>query len=212
MLFNYTAYGRLSGEISHIYAIVRGMKVIIAQGNPGTEYDNTRHNVGFAILHALASRQQAVFTHKSKFYGSVAETTISGQKTLLVLPTTFYNETGQSARAIVDFYKIDPANDLLVLHDDLALPFGTLRIRKKGSDAGNNGIKSLNSHLGPDYARIRIGIHTDLHERIGDTDFVLSRFTKEETETLVTTLQPKVIELIELFCAGTLDTTSHTLS
>ena len=187
------------------------MKVIIAQGNPGTEYNNTRHNVGFAILHALASRQQAIFTHKSKFLGRIAETTISGQKTLLVLPTTFYNETGQSARAIVDFYKIDPANDILVLHDDLALPFGTIRIREKGSDAGNNGIKSLNQHLGPDYQRIRIGIHNELRDRINDTNFVLDRFTRTESGTLESVIVPKAITLIEDFCRETLEISSHSL-
>ena len=188
------------------------MKVIFAQGNPGAEYDNTRHNIGFAILHAVASRQQATFMQKSKFYGLVAETTINGQKTLLVMPTTFYNETGQSARAVVDFYKIDPATDLLVLHDDLALPFGTVRIREKGSDAGNNGIKSLNQHLGPDYKRVRIGVHNPLKERIKDADFVLSRFTKSESLLINESIAPAVIEMIEAFCADNLQITSQTIS
>ncbi|MEP6710637.1 MAG: aminoacyl-tRNA hydrolase, partial [Candidatus Saccharibacteria bacterium] len=134
------------------------MKLIFAQGNPGDQYNTTRHNVGFAILDALAKKFEASFTSKPKFFADIAELNIEGEKILLVKPATFYNETGKSARALVDFYKLAPATDVLVVHDDLALPFGTLRTREKGSDAGNNGIKSLNAHLGPDYARLRIGI------------------------------------------------------
>ena len=113
------------------------MKVIFAQGNPGRQYAATRHNVGFIILDALADG--AHFAPKPKFFAEMAETQIAGEKTLLIKPQTFYNETGRSARAILDFYKLDPS-DLLVIHDDLALAFGSLRIRDKGSDAGNNGI------------------------------------------------------------------------
>lgn len=187
------------------------MKLIIAQGNPGAQYAHTRHNVGFAVLDALAKKEQATFLKKTKFHADVAEVTIAGEKTLLVKPATFYNETGQAARLLVDFYKLDPARDILVVHDDLALPFGTLRIRDKGSDAGNNGIKSLNAHLGADYMRIRIGIYNELRDRIHDADFVLSGFTKNETDTLNDTLAPKVFELITAFCAESLETTSHSV-
>ncbi|MNR44856.1 Peptidyl-tRNA hydrolase [compost metagenome] len=96
-----------------------------------------------------------------------------------------------------------------MVHDDLALPLGTIRTREKGSDAGNNGIKSLNAHLGPNYSRVRIGIKNELHSRIPDVDFVLGHFSKDETEILTTTIIPKTIELIEHFCADELQTTSH---
>lgn len=185
------------------------MKLIFAQGNPGTQYQATRHNVGFLVLEQLAAQTGKEFTKKPKFHADIAELTIAGEKILLVKPTTFYNETGQSARSLVDFYKLDTANDVLVIHDDLALPLGTIRIREKGSDAGNNGIKSLNTHLGPNYNRVRIGIKNELHSRISDVDFVLGHFSKDETETLMSTLIPKTIELIEHFCAGNLETTSH---
>lgn len=187
------------------------MKIIFAQGNPGAQYAHTRHNIGFIILDILAQQQGTEFIKKPKFHADIAEFTVGGEKILLVKPTTFYNESGQSARMIVDFYKCTPAEDVLVIHDDLALPFGTIRIRDKGRDAGNNGIKSLNAHLGGSFYRIRVGIYNDLRDRIPDTDFVLGLFTKQEASAVRDTIAPKVIELIEKFHAGTLETTSHTL-
>jgi PTH1 family peptidyl-tRNA hydrolase len=160
------------------------MKIIFAQGNPGNEFSSTRHNVGFYLIDALARKHGAPFATKAKFHAEVAEVALEGQKVLLVKPTTYYNETGQSARAIIVFYKLDPASDLLVIHDDLALPFGTIRTRPSGSDAGNNGIKSLNAHLGQRYGRIRIGIYNELRDQIPDADFVLAKFTRDEAEEL----------------------------
>jgi len=185
------------------------MKLILAQGNPDTKYDRTRHNVGFASLDQFAHQYNLIWSEKAKFKAVMAETIVAGEKVILVKPTTYYNETGLSARTLVDFYNLDPANDLLVIHDDLALPFGTIRTRKQGSDAGNNGIKSLNSHLGPDYHRLRIGIWNELRDRMDDAEFVLSRFNKEEVEQLDTTILPHVIERIEQFCQGTFKETSH---
>lgn len=187
------------------------MKIIFAQGNPGAQYANTRHNVGFLIVDTLAAQHRVDFIKKPKFHADIAEIQIAGKKVLLVKPSTFYNETGQAARMIVDFYKLDAASDFLALHDDLALPLGTLRIRDKGRDAGNNGIKSLNAHLGSNYVRIRIGVYNELRDRMHDADFVLGNFTKTEADTLKESLVPKVIELIDNFCAGTIAPTSHAL-
>lgn len=184
------------------------MKIIFAQGNPGQQYATTRHNVGWLVLDALAG--EASFVPKPKFFANIAEVSIAGEKVLLVKPQTFYNETGRSARALLDFYKASPS-DLLAIHDDLALPLGTLRIREKGSDAGNNGIKSLNSHLGPDYMRLRIGIYNELRDRMHDADFVLGTFSKDEREALEKTIIPKTHELIESFCRDTLEASSHNL-
>ena len=187
------------------------MKVIFAQGNPGAQYTRTRHNVGFMALDALASAHGSPWQAASKFKADIAEVQLNGEKTLLVKPTTFYNETGASARAIVDFYKLDPASDVLVLHDELALPFGTIRIREKGSDAGNNGIKSLNAHLGPEYGRIRVGVWNELRDQIDDANFVLSAFTQKETERLDKMISENIIPIIEDFTAGKLEATSHTI-
>ena len=187
------------------------MKLILAQGNPGTQYATTRHNVGFQALDILASKQGATFNAKPKFLADIAEISIAGEKVLLVKPTTFYNETGRAARLLVDFYKLSPQDDLLVIPDDLALPLGTLRVREKGSDAGNNGIKSLNAHLGPDYSRLRIGIFSDLRNRMHDADFVLANFSKDEAEQLTRDILPKALELIDDFCRGQLQASSHSL-
>ena len=187
------------------------MKLIFAQGNPGSEYVHTRHNVGFLCLDAFAEGQGAAFSNKPKFFAETAETSVDGEKVILAKPTTFYNESGRSARALMDFYKLDPATDILVLHDELALPFGTLRIREKGSDAGNNGIKSLNAHLGEDYHRVRIGIANEKRRLLTDVDFVLARFSQDEMLHLTKTIQPQVNRIIEDFILGQHDITSHSL-
>lgn len=187
------------------------MKVIFAQGNPGAQYANTRHNVGFLVVDKLAAQHRVEFVKKTKFHADIAEVQIAGEKVLLVKPATFYNETGQTGRMVIDFYKLSAKTDFLVIHDDLALPLGTLRIRASGRDAGNNGIKSLNAHLGTNYTRIRIGIYNELRDRIHDADFVLSNFTKPEADILNDAIVPKVIDLIDAFCAGNIETTSHKL-
>lgn len=160
------------------------MKIIFAQGNPGKQYSNTRHNVGFYLIDKLADSLGASFIEKPKFHALIAEATLGGERVLFVKPTTYYNETGQSARAIVDFYKLDPATDFLVIHDELALPFGTIRTRLSGRDAGNNGVKSLNAHLGTEHARIRVGVYNDMRQNMHDADFVLGHFTAEENKLL----------------------------
>jgi PTH1 family peptidyl-tRNA hydrolase len=186
------------------------MKIILAQGNPGSEFTSTRHNVGFYMIDQLASAHGAAFVPKSKFYADIAEVVIGGEKILLVKPTTYYNETGRTARALVDFYKINPASDLLVIHDDLALPFGTIRTRPSGSDAGNNGIKSLNAHLGEHYCRIRVGIYNELRDRIPDADFVLGKFTSNEAGELPA-LYKETEQFITAFVAGNFPSTKVTL-
>lgn len=156
------------------------MKVVFAQGNPGAQYATTRHNVGFMALDSFATKNDVSFNQKPKFQAEVAEFSYNNEKILLVKPSTFYNETGVAARQLIDFYKLNPATDFLVIHDELALPFGVVRTRPSGSDAGNNGIKSLNAHLGQNYARIRIGIYNSLSSVADSANFVLGHFTEEE--------------------------------
>lgn len=160
------------------------MKIIFAQGNPGAQYQHTRHNVGFLALDSFAEKNGAEFSPKPKFQAEIAEFPYDSEKVLLVKPTTFYNETGLCARQLLDFYKLTPASNFLVIHDELALPFGVVRTRLGGSDAGNNGIKSLNTHLGQEYARIRIGIYNSLSAQADAANFVLGHFTEEEKNTL----------------------------
>ena len=185
------------------------MKLIFAQGNPGRQYERTRHNAGFIALDALADKHSAPWKENAKFNASIAEISLGGEKILLVKPLSFYNDTGLVARGLVDFYKLTPAEDVLVIHDDLALPFGSLRTREKGSDAGNNGIKSLNTHLGPEYSRLRIGIWNELRDQIDDAAFVLSTFTKTEQEQLTKIIEDKIIPIVDDFARGTFEITSH---
>lgn len=184
------------------------MKIIFAQGNPGSEFRDTRHNVGFALLDAYAATRSAGFAEKTKFHAYIAELSDAGEKVLLVKPTTYYNDTGASARALMDFYKIEPT-DILVLHDDLALPLGTIRTRERGSDAGNNGIKSLNAHLGQNYKRARIGIWTELASRMDATAFVLGKFTPDE-QKILTDIQPTAIQIIDDCIMNKFHSTSYT--
>lgn len=185
------------------------MKLIVGLGNPGKEYVNTRHNTGFQAVDFLAEKFEGNWQEKSKLLGSLSQITLSSQPVLLLKPTTFYNDSGQSARAVKDFYKLDNS-DILVIHDELALPFGTIRARIGGSDAGNNGVKSLNAHLGEDYARIRVGVWHELRDRIEDTDFVLSRFNQSEKESFAEIF--KIIEKITAdFVADIFESTSYKL-
>jgi PTH1 family peptidyl-tRNA hydrolase len=184
------------------------MKLIIGLGNPEERYRNTRHNIGFRVLDSFAAEKDAEFQQKDKFKALVAELTVDSEKVILAKPTTYYNNVGEAARLISDFYKIAP-EDTLIIHDELALPFGTIRTRIGGSDAGNNGIKSINQHLGPDTARIRIGIYNDLRDRIDDADFVLSHFTSDESVPLSDIIVPKTLVITDRFITGNFVHTTH---
>ncbi len=160
------------------------MKLIFGLGNPGDYYTQTRHNLGFLICDKLANEWGSNFKHSDKFHADIAEIVINNEKIIIAKPTTFYNDTGLSARAICDFYKIS-SSDVLIIHDDINLPIGTIRIRIGGSDGGNNGVKSLNSHIGEDTTRMRIGTHIELRDKIPDSEFVLSKFTKSELDIIL---------------------------
>lgn len=161
-------------------------------------------------IDSLAKTHGTSFAEKTKFGAYLAEFSHSGEKVLLARPTTFYNEVGLAARALIDFYKLIPAEDVLVIHDELALPFGTIRARKKGSDAGNNGIKSLNAHIGQDYARLRIGIHAPDHTG-DDAGYVLSKFSAKEIKTLKEEIIPKIHDYVKMFLDEALEDTSYNI-
>lgn len=180
------------------------MKLIVGLGNPELRYDGTRHNTGFFMLDMIAEDRGVRWQHKSKFKADIAE--MPGGEALLVKPTTYYNLVGESVRALADFYKIAP-EDILIIHDELALPFGILRTRHKGSDAGNNGIKSLNTHLGPTTKRLRIGIDNELSAFMDASDFVLAKFTPSERKQLQTHVVPHVLEQLQKFLDGSFEPT-----
>ena len=159
------------------------MKVILALGNPGNKYTYTRHNAGFLVADHLAAQQSAQFSNKPKFSADIAELNMSGEKILLVKPTTYYNEVGTAARALMDFYKLTLA-DLLIVHDDTDLDFGKIRVRKGGRDAGSNGLKSLHAHIGSDFWHIRIGTDNLLRRQVSTDRFVMMNFNSDELTIL----------------------------
>lgn len=195
------------------------MKVILALGNPGDKYAYTRHNAGFLVIDQLAAGQSAQFSNKPKFFADIAElnsftvdsaasakshSTVLREKILLVKPTTYYNEVGVAARALLDFYKLT-LDDVLIIHDDTALDFGKIRVRKGGRDAGSNGLKSLHTHIGDDFWHIRIGTDNLLRRQIGDVDFVLSKFNADEQKILRDWTIPESIKMIGTFLDGTIE-------
>ena len=157
------------------------MYIIAGLGNPGREYENTRHNAGFASLDALAKRHGIELTTR-KFQALTGSGYIDGQKVLLVKPQTYMNLSGESLRAACDFFKVDPEDGLIVIYDDISLAPGQLRVRKKGSAGGHNGIKNIIAQLGTqNFLRVKVGVGEkpagwDL------ADHVLGRFSPEDRE------------------------------
>lgn len=158
------------------------MKLIIGLGNPGREYTNTRHNIGFEAIDALAEHYN-INVNKSKFKALYGEGKVGNKKVVLVKPQTYMNLSGEAVKAFATWYKIKP-EDILIIYDDVSLVPGKLRIRIKGSAGGHNGIKSIIQHLGTnEFERIRVGIG----EKPGGwnlADYVLSRFTNVELKTI----------------------------
>ena len=170
------------------------MYVILGIGNPGKQYENTRHNIGFISLDFLAA-SMGIKINKIKHKALIGEGKIGGEKVLLVKPQTFVNLSGESAGEILNFYKLPPEN-LLVICDDVNLDAGRVRIRAKGSDGGHNGIKSMIYHLKSDqFPRIRLGVGKKPRE-YDLADWVLARFTNEQVKIMAKTVDevPAMVE------------------
>ena len=158
------------------------MYLIAGLGNPSKTYEGTRHNVGFSMIDALADAFQIDVTTK-KHKAIVGRGVIEGMKVILAKPQTYMNLSGESIREIADFYKIDPEN-MIIIYDDINLDVGRLRIRKKGSAGGHNGIKNIIAHLGTDvFPRIKVGIG-EKPQGWDLADYVLSKYSKEEQQAL----------------------------
>lgn len=155
------------------------MYIIAGLGNPGREYEMTRHNIGFAAVDYLADKNR-VKVNKLKFKALYGETQIAGEKVFLIKPQTYMNLSGESIGDFVSFFKIPPQN-VIIISDDVALEAGRLRIRAKGSAGGHNGLKSIIYHLKTDeFPRIRMGVGAPVHAEHDLADYVLGRFTREE--------------------------------
>lgn len=155
------------------------MKLIVGLGNPGKEYENTRHNIGFKVLDEIA-KELNVECNQKKFSALIVQVTVQGEKVILMKPQTFMNCSGEAVIKAMNFYQI-PVEDLIVIHDDLDLPVGKLRIRKSGSSGGQKGMKNIMDHVhSQDITRLRLGI--DKSPIIPVVDYVLGKFSKDESE------------------------------
>lgn len=159
------------------------MFLIVGLGNPTLQYEGTRHNVGFDVIDLLADKYNiTVETRKGRAY--IGKGMMEGKKVILAKPQTYMNLSGESVRSLVDYYKIDEERELLIVYDDVSLGVGQLRIRKKGSAGGHNGIKNIISHLDTNvFMRIKIGVG-EKPKKYDLADYVLSRFSKVEREQM----------------------------
>lgn len=177
--------------------------LLVGLGNPGRKYETTRHNAGFLALDRLAERHQAKID-RIKFKAVCADVTLSGVRCLLMKPQTFMNNSGEAVRDAAAFYKIPPER-VVVLFDDISLPPGRLRVRRKGSDGGHNGIKSILYLLGSDqFPRVKIGVGAKPRPDYDLADWVLSGFSKEEGEALSQALEA-ACDAAELVVQGKTD-------
>ncbi len=156
------------------------MILVVGLGNPGAGYARNRHNFGFMAVDDIC-RQFSFSSYKEKFLGFISEGKISGEKVIVLKPNTFMNNSGISVREVVNFYKLS-SDQVIVFHDDLDLSFGKVKVKKGGGSAGHNGLKSIDSHIGKEYIRVRLGIsHPDKQEVIS---YVLSDFSLSEREEI----------------------------
>jgi peptidyl-tRNA hydrolase, PTH1 family len=158
--------------------------LIIGLGNPGKDYDGSRHNIGFAVLDEFAKQNNFPdWVTKKDLKCQLAINNMGQTRVILCRPATFMNDSGQAAQAVQRFYRVYN-QDTLAVYDELAIPFGSLRTRLGGSDAGHNGVKSLIQHIGDDFGRLRIGIGSATAKKTDAANFVLAKFSKAETNKL----------------------------
>lgn len=177
------------------------MKLIVGLGNPGAQYEKTRHNIGFQILDLIQTQFQKQFTFNSKFECFELKEKINNENVFFIKPTTYMNLSGNALIKVKNYFKVDTA-DILVIVDDINLPIGSVRIRESGSTGGHNGLKSIEMVLGTNqYKRIKIGcgkpnVDVDLK------DYVLANFSKAEQDTLTKEVYPVAVEAISAFIYG----------
>jgi PTH1 family peptidyl-tRNA hydrolase len=175
------------------------MRLLVGLGNPGARYAGHRHNLGFMAIDAIA-RRHGVAGFRSRFKGDLADAPIGGERRLLLKPQTFMNDSGESVAEVARFFKIAPA-EIAVIHDEIDLRPGKLRVKRGGGNAGHNGLRSIDALLGPDYWRVRIGVgHPGVRELV--QPYLLHDFAAEEVTLWVKPLLAAVAETIALLLSG----------
>jgi len=178
------------------------VRLVVGLGNPGSRHARNRHNIGFMVAAAIA-RRYGFPAFRSRFKGELSEGVIAGERRLLLCPQTFMNASGESVLAAMSFYKIPPG-EIVVIHDELDLRPGKVRVKRGGGNAGHNGLRSIDAMLGPDYWRIRIGIgHPGIKELVHP--YVLMNFSAEEMRLWVVPLVDAVAETIPWLLEGAPD-------
>ena len=176
--------------------------LIVGLGNPGKEYDSTRHNVGFAALDAFVAANDTFdnWIQKKDLKCLMTTGTFGASRVIAIKPTTFMNESGQAVQAVQNFYKISTPQTVVV-HDELDIEFGQIRTRAGGGSAGHNGIKSIVSHAGDAFGRVRIGINSQHRTKHDEKDFVLKPFSKDE-QAQIDSLNREVISILTEYIYG----------
>lgn len=179
------------------------MFIIVGLGNPDKRYEGTRHNAGFTVMDAIADKYNIDMDIR-KYRAFCGKGMIGGQKVLLMKPQTFMNLSGESVIQAVNFFQADPETELLVIYDDISLDVGQLRIRKKGSAGGHNGIKNIISHLGTQvFARIKVGVG-EKPQNYDLADYVLGHFSKAEKETMDEAAR-EAVKAVEMIVSGEIE-------
>ena len=179
------------------------MYIIVGLGNPTKEYQNTRHNIGFDVIDKLADRFSITVLEK-KHKALIGKGMINGQKVILAKPQTYMNLSGESVRELIDYYKVDEETELIVIYDDISLDVGNIRVRKKGSAGGHNGMKNIIAHLGHDtFLRVKMGVG-EKPKGYDLADYVLGHFTADERKIMNESAK-KAAEAIRMMMAGDVD-------
>ena len=179
------------------------MYIIVGLGNPDRQYQNTRHNIGFEVVDAIAGKNQITIGER-KHKAVIGKGYVGGQKAVLVKPQTYMNLSGESVRQVIDFYKIEEKSELIVISDDVSLEPGQIRIRKKGSAGGHNGLKNIILHLGHDeFMRVKMGVG-EKPEGYDLADYVLGHFSKAERKIMEEGYQ-KAIRAVTMMINGETD-------
>lgn len=186
--------------------------LIVGLGNPESKYDGTRHNIGFAVVDEFAKANGfPAWTHKKDLKAAICAHTLGENRVILVKPQTYMNLSGQAVQAVQKFFQVyNPGT--IAIYDELAIPFGQLRTRVDGSDAGHNGVKSLIQHLGEDFGRLRVGIKNDYASGAEAEKFVLAKFSKEEQAKLGKIIKEATVIVTEFVFGGQLPHDTRTVS
>jgi PTH1 family peptidyl-tRNA hydrolase len=189
-----------AGDSIQFYSLGQNKTIlVVGLGNIGKEYDNTRHNIGFtAVDRFVADSDFPAWVDKRDLKCHLTSTQLGDSKVIAIKPTTLMNLSGEAVQAVVHFYKINP-DYIVVVHDELDIPFGQIRTRVGGSAAGHNGIKSITNVIGEQYGRVRIGIGPKVHEQQDSADFVLARFSAEQ-EAQMKNLTREASAILSEYC------------